>query len=106
MSKISVSIKLSVIRKDLFYTSAKGEKYLNLEIYENDEPDKFGNQFACKQGIPRDLKGLLQPGEKLPYCGNGKRWGDSSSRRTGPTDAQSANLERRDGQPIDENASF
>ena len=105
MSKISISIKLSAIRKDLFYVSSSGEKYLNLEVYENDSPDKFGNTHACKQGIPRDLKSLLQPGEKLPYCGNGKRWGDRP-RANGPTDRQSANLERRDGAPIDADAPF
>lgn len=105
MSKISISIKLSAVRKDLFYVHANGEKYLNLEVYENDAPDRFGNTHACKQGIPRDLKSLIKPGEKLPYIGNGKRWGDRPQ-RNGPTENQSANLERRDGQPIDENAPF
>jgi hypothetical protein len=105
MSKISISIKISAIRKDLFYVSAKGEKYLNLEIYENDVPDKFGNQFAAKQGVPKDLKHLIQPGEKIAYCGNGKRWGDRPQ-RNGQTESQSANLERKDGQEIDENVPF
>lgn len=105
MSKISVSIKLSAIRKDLFYVTKTGEKYLNLEIYENEHPDKFGNSHACKQGIPKDLKNLLQPGEKLPYCGNGKRWGERPQRGR-QTENQSANLERNDGSSIDEDVDF
>lgn len=75
--KISLSIDLGKLNKDWFVLG-KGEppkKYLALDVYENDEPDKYGNHWSAKQTPPKDVRAdMKQRGEKIPYCGNGKEW--------------------------------
>lgn len=73
--KISLSINLSLINKDWFVVGKTGNKYLALDVYENDQPDKYGNGWSAKQSPPKDVRAdLKQRGEKIPYCGNGKEW--------------------------------
>ncbi len=74
MSKFYIgSIDLSKINKSDIVTTDKdgvvfknGAKYLNLAIWVNDEPDKYGNSLSIKAGGGKDKKGY--------YIGNAKEW--------------------------------
>jgi len=82
--KISLSIDLSKVNKDWFVIGKTGTKYLALDVYENDQPDKYGNHWAAKQSAPKNIRAeMKQRGEKIPYCGNGKEW----DRPAGPQSA-------------------
>lgn len=72
--KISLSIKRSALKSSWFVKGANDE-YINIDAYENDVPDKYGNHWSLKQTPPSDVrKDMKQRGEKIPYCGNGKEW--------------------------------
>ncbi len=87
--KISLSIKRSALKANWFVKGKTGEEYLTFDVYENDEPDKYGNQWAVKQAPPKEIRAdLKQRGEKIPYCGNGKEWGSP------PTSAASQNSQQ------------
>ena len=48
----------------------KGKKdYISLTLWANDGPDKFGNDYAVKPRVSKELKASL---EKVPYVGNAK----------------------------------
>jgi len=54
MSKlINARINLDKIKDNLLYVGEKGT-YLNLSIWENDTPDKFGNHFSIQQTTKKD----------------------------------------------------
>ena len=59
-------INLSKIKKEELYTNDKGEKFLNLVIWVNDEKDQYGNIASIQQG-------LKNKDEKL-YIGNLKEY--------------------------------
>ena len=64
MSKlITASIDVTKIQKALLYQGEKG-LYLKLSIWQNDEPDKFGNDFSIQQTTVKD--------EPKIFLGNGK----------------------------------
>lgn len=76
--KISLSIKRSALKANWFVkSSTSSEEYLTFDVYENDQPDRYGNQWSVKQAPPKEIRAQIkQRGEKIPYCGNGKEWGD------------------------------
>ena len=57
-------INLSKIDKKRLFTSEKGEIWLDVSIWENDTPDKYGNDFSIQQSTKK--------GEEKIYLGNGK----------------------------------
>jgi hypothetical protein len=64
MSKlITASIDVTKIVKSLLYKGKKGT-YLKLSIWQNDEPDQFGNDFSIQQTTAKD--------EPKIFLGNGK----------------------------------
>jgi len=64
MSKlILASIDVTKIVKDLLYKGKKGT-YLKLSIWQNDEPDQFGNDFSIQQTTGKD--------DPKIFLGNGK----------------------------------
>lgn len=67
---IKISIDIKKLKKSWMKDHTNGATYCELLIYENDEPDKFGNTVAVKQGMPKEAR---DAGEKAGYCGNGKR---------------------------------
>ncbi len=69
---IKASINLAKVNKEKLFTSQKGEKWLNIVIWENDEPDKFGNTHAIQQSFSAEDR---KAGIKAPYIGNGKAGG-------------------------------
>jgi len=60
---ITAKIDVTKIDKALLYKGAKGT-YLNLTIWENDTPDKFGNDFSIQQRTEKDAPKI--------YLGEGK----------------------------------
>ena len=61
---ITASINLSKVDEGKLYESKKGEKWLNLTIWQNDKTDEYGNDFAIAQTTAKD--------EPKNYLGNGK----------------------------------
>jgi hypothetical protein len=60
------SINLSKVKKDKLFTSEKGEKFLNITVWLNDEPDNYGNLMSIQE---RGKKG-----EPVNYLGNLKEY--------------------------------
>ncbi len=60
---ISAKINLDLIKDDLLFVGSKGT-YLDLTIWENENSDKFGNNFSIQQSTKKD--------EPKIYLGNGK----------------------------------
>jgi hypothetical protein len=71
MSKLrNMSICLSDIPSDAIFTSDKnGKKYLSLSTYDNDEPDKYGNDFPVWITQSKEER---ESKSKRTYLGNGK----------------------------------
>lgn len=71
MSKLrNYSICLSDIPKEAIYESPKnGKKYINLTSWDNDEPDKFGNDFGIWVSQSKEERDRKAP---KTYLGNGK----------------------------------
>lgn len=69
MSKINISIDYNKINKDWLVHHHNGKVYLTMDVYQNDEPDKFGNTHAVKQSVPKEKR---QKDMRIPYLGNGK----------------------------------
>lgn len=82
-------IKLDVTKVDkahLFETQ-KGAKYLDLVVFENKEPDKYGNTHIVYQGISKEARAK---GEKGKILGNGKTMGGGSSAPAKKSDGDAA----------------
>lgn len=102
--KISLSIKRSALKANWFVKGKNGEEYLTFDVYENDQPDKYGNQWACRQAPPKEIRAdLKQRGEKIPYCGNGKEWDRKPSEQSSAPPRQGANPPQDN---IDEDVPF
>ena len=66
MSKlITASIDVTKINKSMLIVGQKGT-YLNVSIWVNDEPDKFGNDVSIQQKTDKDAPKI--------YLGNGKTY--------------------------------
>lgn len=65
---IKINIDLKKLKKSWMKEHSNGALYCDLIIYENDEPDKYGNTHSVKQGMP---KAARDAGEKAGYLGNG-----------------------------------
>ena len=62
---ITASIDVMKIKKELLIKGEKGT-YLNLVIWVNDEPDKFGNDVSFEQKTEKESNKI--------YLGNGKTY--------------------------------
>jgi hypothetical protein len=62
---ITASINLKKVNQDLLIPGEKG-KYLNLTIWINDEPDKYGNDVSVEQRVEK--------GKDKIYLGNGRSY--------------------------------
>jgi len=70
---LRASVDLTKIKKEHIFQSEKGGKFINLDIWINHEPDKYGNHAGVKQTykVGEEFKGH--------YIGNGKKvlgWDD------------------------------
>lgn len=74
--KRTMSICLSDIPKEKILIHENGKKYLMLQTWDNDEPDKYDNDFSVSVCMNKDEIERSKAGEKIPltYLGNGKIW--------------------------------
>lgn len=70
------SICLTEIPKDRILIHENGKKYLNLESWDNDEPDKYDNDFSVRISLNKDEIERKKNGEEIKsiYLGNGRIW--------------------------------
>jgi hypothetical protein len=78
---ILVKVDVTKLKKEWFFMANSGAKFVDLALYENDEPDKFGNDWACKQSPPKEVR---EAGEKGHYVGNGKNLGGGGKTQQRP----------------------
>jgi len=97
---IKIKIDVTKLDKTRFYKGAKGT-YAEFVIYENDQPDQYGNDVSVKQDCSKEDR---ENGVKMPFIGNGKRIGQKAlpPQQARPTrqvaKAASAPLEDDDGE--------
>ena len=74
--KRTFSICVTDIPKDRILIHENGKKYLMLESWDNDEPDKFDNDFSVSISLNKKEVERSKAGEKVPriYLGNGMIW--------------------------------
>ena len=70
---LQIKIDVKKLNKDWFFRAESGAVYADLNVYENDELDKFGNSHVVKQNPD---KASREAGAKAHIVGNGKVWGD------------------------------
>ena len=59
-------INLSKINKDKIFNGKEGNKWIDVTVWVNDEPDEYGNNMAIQQSTKSD--------ESKIYLGNCKEW--------------------------------
>jgi len=70
---ISISVNVSKLRKNRFWTDKNGDMHCNLEVQLMKEPDKFGKDFTIYESEIKEEWGLDR--DKKPprhYLGKGK----------------------------------
>ncbi len=82
---IKIKLDVTKIDKSRLYKGAKGT-YLDLVVYENEQPDNYGNDYSVKQDCTKEDR---NNGVKMPYIGNGKRIGAKA-----PPPQQTRNIPR------------
>lgn len=73
MPNYRLKIDVTKLDKSAFFKGAKGT-YVDITLWENDQPDEYGNTHSAKQDMGKDRRG-----EKTPYVGNMKPFGGSSN---------------------------
>lgn len=77
MSKLlKGSIDLTKIKKEAIFFGKKGGKYINVDIWINDEADDYGNHAGIKQSVKVNEKEF-----ESHYIGNAKKgygWDDNA----------------------------
>ena len=78
MSKlVNIGIDVTKIPKESIRADDKGRKWLNLDIWINDEEDQYGNTASCSVQQSKEQREAKVP---KVYLGNGKKkfgWGDA-----------------------------
>ena len=76
----TMSICVTDIPKEKILKHANGKMYLNLQTWDNDEPDQFGNDFSVSIPLTKEEVESKKAGNdvKRTYLGNGKIWEDKS----------------------------
>ena len=73
MPNYRLKIDVTKLDKSAFFKGAKGT-YVDITLWENDQPDEYGNTHSAKQDMGKERRG-----EKTPYIGNMKPFGGSST---------------------------
>ena len=70
------SICVSEIPKERILIHENGKKYINLESWDNDEPDKYDNDFSIRMILTKGEIEKKNAGEEVKsiYLGNGRIW--------------------------------
>lgn len=81
--KRTMSICLTDIPKERILIHENGKKYLMIETWDNDEPDKYDNDFNVSISLNKDEVERSKAGEKIlkTFIGNGKIWEHKPSMR-------------------------
>jgi hypothetical protein len=101
--KRTFSICLTDIPKERILIHENGKKYLNLESWDNDEPDKYDNDFSVRISMNKDEIERKKNGETIQsiYLGNGKIWEPvNKMREATPEDVAKMNSEEHDDLPF------
>jgi hypothetical protein len=69
MPNYRLKLDVTKLDKSAFFKGAKGT-YVDITLWENEEPDEYGNTHSAKQDMGKDRRG-----EKTPYVGNAKPFG-------------------------------
>ena len=70
---LQLKIDVKKLKKDWFFNANSGAVYADLNVYENDELDQYGNSHVIKQNPD---KASREAGAKAHIVGNGKVWGN------------------------------
>jgi len=101
--KRTFSICLTEIPKERILIHENGKKYLMLETWDNDEPDKYDNDFSVSISLNKDEIERSKAGEKIQrtYLGNGKIWESKPAmREPTPEEIAKMNNEEEDDLPF------
>ena len=81
--KRTFSICLTDIPKEKILIHENGKKYLMLESWDLDEPDKYDNDFSVSISLNKKEIELSKAGEKINrvFLGNGRIWEPVSKMR-------------------------
>ena len=99
----TMSICLTDIPKDKILIHENGKKYLMLETWDNDEPDKYDNDFSVSVALSKDEVERSKSGEKIlrTYLGNGRIWEPvNKMREATPEEVAQMENEDDDGLPF------
>jgi hypothetical protein len=77
---IRIKIDVTKLDKSLFFKGKKGT-YCELTIWENQQPDQYGNTHSVKQSLPKERR---DAGEKEKFVGDGKAFGNRPQQRQAP----------------------
>lgn len=72
----TMSICLSDIPKDRILKHENGKLYLNLQTWDNEEPDQYDNDFSISIPLSKEEIEAKKNGEEVKrvYLGNGRIW--------------------------------
>lgn len=72
----TMSICLTDIPKERILKHENGKLYLNLQTWDNDEPDQYDNDFSLSIPLTKDEIEKKKNGEEIKriYLGNGRIW--------------------------------
>lgn len=96
------SICVSEIPKERILIHENGKKYINLESWDNDEPDKYDNDFSVRMCMTKDEIEKKKAGEEVKsvYLGNGRIWEPVSKIREATAEDVQAMEDDPDGLPF------
>lgn len=97
----TMSICLSDIPKERILIHENGKKYLSIETWDNDEPDKYDNDFSVSICFNKEEIEKSKNGETIKriYLGNGRIWEQISKMREA-TPKDIAQMEESDDLPF------
>ena len=79
---LSISIDLSKFDKARIIKGKTTGQYYNLQVFVNDEKDKYGNDIAVAEGQTKEERDRK---DKKKYLGNGRKRWESTSNKPKPT---------------------
>lgn len=77
---IMAKIDLAKIDQEKIFHGKNGSQWVDVVLFENDEPDMHGNHWAIKQSQTKEER---EAGVKVPYIGNAKNWGNGGNSSSG-----------------------
>ena len=78
-----MSICLTDVDKSRVLVHQNGKKYLMIETWDNDQPDKYDNDFSISISRNKEETERVKNGEKLDriFIGNGRIWEQTDAMR-------------------------